>query len=464
MSSFFSPPPNPSDGAAYTFGNLIWNYEADNGVWNIASGTIIGGQGAAGPTGTDGTNGNNGETGATGTGVTGATGAFSGLLYTFRHPNNATFSNGIGGTPPPSGVIGFANSTVGTVGTNTLFIPDLDVNGATHGFSIGRWDDSTDTSVKGTIYIRRAFSLTGEAILTQNSNSITTVMNGTMGYRGFTGTNESALADMPPDGSLVSINHWRTGNRGAGGAAGAAGAGATAFFIDASGVLYHTFINQGASTPPTVGQTGQVNLGYIRGTTGATGPVGGTTQQVLFVDAAIPYGASGNGNLLFDGKTLTFGANGGDLANIARMTITGDNLRLGYTMEVHDGIFTTPAERSIYQNVGSVSALAINATGGSIQRYKVTPLTGFKITTGSGWHPDDTVTETIAVIIQSTNGTTGEFAASILTERGSRKPILFGVTGGIDILSIMRVKTTSGGLTMGFQIANGMTAANFSID
>jgi hypothetical protein len=187
--------------------------------------------------------------------------------------------------------------------------------------------------------------------------------------------------------------------------------------------------------------------------------VGGTTQQVLFVDAAIPYGASGNNNLRFDGTALTFGAD-----TSARMTITGDNLRLGYKMEVHDGIFTTPAERSPYQDLGSIATLTINATGGSIQRYKVTPQANFKVTAGSGWHPDSTVTETIAVIIQTTNGITGEFDASVLTERGSRKPVLLGVTGGIDIISLMRIKTTSGGLTMGFQIANGMTAANFSID
>ena len=428
MSSFFSPPPNPSDGAAYTFGNLIWNYEADNGVWNIASGSIIGGQGAAGTNGTNGTNGETGATGAlgaTGTGVTGATGGFVGFLYTFRHPTNGTtFSTS---TLPPSGVIGFGTNASGT---NTIFISDIDQGGATNGTAIGRFDDSTDNVSDGTIFLRRTFSLTGESIFTQNT-TLTNTLSGAIATKSFGGTLDTALADLPPDGSLVSLVHFRTGNRGSVGANGVTGAtGAT-------------------------------------GSQGATGPVGGTPQQVLFVDAAIPYGASGNGNLLFDGKTLTFGANGGDFENIARMTITGDNLRLGYEMQVHDGIFTTPAERSIYQTVGSVSALAINATGGSIQRYKVTPLEGFKITTGSGWHPNDTVTETIAVIIQTTNGITGEFAASILTERGSRKPILFGVTGGIDILTIMRVKTTSGGLTMGFQIANGMTggtAANFSID
>lgn len=457
MSSVFSPPPNPSDGEAYTFGNLIWNYEADNGVWNIASGTLIG---TPGPAGTNGTNGVTGATGATGTGVTGATGGFVGLLYTFRHPSSLLFSTS---SLPPSGVIGFANTTVGVNNGNTIFISDIDQGGATNGNAVGRFDDSTDNASRGTIFFRRAFSLTGESFFTQNASAFTNTLNGTIATKSFGGTLETALTDLPPDGSLISLVHFRTGNRGPNGSngtqgvTGATGAGVTGFFVDSSGILRGVFINRGASEPPIAGQTGDINLGYIKGT---TGPVGGTTQQVLFVDAAVAYGASGNNNLRFDGTALTFGA----ASSSARMAITGDNLRLGYTMEVHDGIFTTPAERSPYQDVGSVSTLVINATGGSIQRYKVTPQANFRITTGSGWHPDNTVTETIAVIIQTTNGTTGEFAASILTERGSRKPVLFGVTGGIDILSIMRVKTNSGGLTMGFQVANGMTAANFSID
>ena len=460
MSSVFSPPPNPSDGEAYTFGNLIWNYEADNGVWNIASGTLIGTQGQPGTNGANGADGATGATGATGTGVTGATGGFVGFLYTFRHPDSATFSVG---NLPPSGVIGFANTTVGGSNTNTIFISDIDQGGATNGNAIGRFDDSTDNTSDGTIFLRRTFSLTGESIFTQSASAFTNTVSGGIATKSFLGTLETAIADLPPDGSLVSLVHFRTGNRGTAGSngsqgvTGATGAGVTGFFVDSSGILRGVFINRGASEPPIAGQTGDINLGYIKGT---TGPVGGTTQQVLFVDAALAYGASGNNNLRFDGTALTFGA----ASSSARMAITGDNLRLGYQMEVHDGIFTTPAERSPYQDMGSISTLTINATGGSIQRYKVTPQSNFRITTGSGWHPDNTVTETIAVIIQSTNGITGEFAASILTERGSRKPVLFGVTGGIDILSIMRVKTSSGGLTMGFQVANGMTAANFSID
>jgi len=454
MSSVFSPPPNPSDGEAYTFGNLVWNYEADNGVWNIASGTIIGGQGATGPAGSNGTNGTNGTDGVTGaTGATGATGGFIGFLYTFRHPSTATFTTS---NLPPNGVIGFASNTVGS---NTLFINDIDQGGATNGTAIGRFDDSTDNSSDGTIFIRCTFSLTGESVFTQGTTLTNTVSSG-IATKSFGGTLDTALVDLPPDGSLVSLVHFRTGNRGAVGSQGVAGltgAGVTGFSVGSDGILRGVFINRGASEPQIAGQTGDITLGYIKGT---TGPVGGTTQQVLFVDAAVPYGASGNNNLRFDGTALTFGA----ASSSARMAITGDNLRLGYTMEVHDGIFTTPAERSPYQDMGSISTLTINASGGSIQRYKVTPQSNFRVTTGSGWHPDSTVTETIAVIIQTTNGTTGEFAASVLTERGSRKPILLGVTGGIDILSIMRVKTSSGGLTMGFQVANGMTAANFSID
>jgi hypothetical protein len=63
------------------------------------------------------------------------------------------------------------------------------------------------------------------------------------------------------------------------------------------------------------------------------------------------------------------------------------------------------------------------------------------------------------------NGTTGLFNTNIYTETGSRKPVIGGVTGGIDILTLMRIKTNSGELRMGFQVANGMTGTDLpSID
>jgi len=47
----FNPPSGVADGATYGYGNMVWEYAAGNGVWNIVGGTIIGG---IGPTGADG--------------------------------------------------------------------------------------------------------------------------------------------------------------------------------------------------------------------------------------------------------------------------------------------------------------------------------------------------------------------------------------------------------------------------
>ena len=73
---------------------------------------------------------------------------------------------------------------------------------------------------------------------------------------------------------------------------------------------------------------------------------------------------------------------------------------------------------------------------------------------GPGW--DNTTvnaTETIAVIVQSTNGQTGSFTGSIL----SNSPVLFGTTGGIDMFTVMRVKNAGKSLLIGLPIANGLT-------
>ena len=69
-------------------------------------------------------------------------------------------------------------------------------------------------------------------------------------------------------------------------------------------------------------------------------------------------------------------------------------------------------------------------------------------------------------------GFTGSFDSSILVD-GSGAPILFGpdtttnygVTGGVSVVTLMRVNKGSGaGLTMGFVISTGMTAADITIN
>jgi hypothetical protein len=72
----FSPPPTPSDGQEYSYGNLKWQFSASTGTWNIVDGSVVGGQGPEGPAGPAGPA---GPTGATGSGSSPLAGATSGV-------------------------------------------------------------------------------------------------------------------------------------------------------------------------------------------------------------------------------------------------------------------------------------------------------------------------------------------------------------------------------------------------
>ena len=53
---------------------------------------------------------------------------------------------------------------------------------------------------------------------------------------------------------------------------------------------------------------------------------------------------------------------------------------------------------------------------------------------------------------------TGSFDDTII----SGNPVLFGVTGGIEMFTLMRVNMGGAGLTMGLPIANGLTGRNYN--
>jgi hypothetical protein len=200
-----------------------------------------------------------------------------------------------------------------------------------------------------------------------------------------------------------------------------------------------------------VGTTGHVmqSNGYAIG-------IQTTTHQIPFMDAG-GTSLSGDPDLLWNGSTLTFGGAS------SKMTITGPSLVLGYSTAITGGIFMTPAESARYADNGVSNTLIISPTNGTIQRFKIAPTANVTVEAGTGWHTVAGTTETICVIVQSTNGQTGVFNSNILTS--TTKPVLFGTTGGIDVFTIMRVAIdATKGLTMAFQTAKGMTAANFNIN
>ena len=338
----FNPPSGVADGATYGYGNIIWEYDAIFGVWNIVDGTIIGGVGPEGPTG-----------------------------------------------PPGAGNIPLASYAV--TGAAQFFNADFGV------------------SVTGTV------SLTGNVARTNRSNTFTAA-----GGNAFTAgisagwINTSTIYPSPGfDGSE------------------------TGAFI--------SFIQTGAGNVFGGGfevYSDRIRLGDFNNEENTLGPLHGTYIDID--NHETPYDESPSYiRLIVDNSSVV----------LEEGTM---NLGSGYNspMNVNGGVFKNPEEFASYQNLGSSNSIVINATGGTIQRFRITPSGQVTVSAGPGW--DNTTinaTETIAVIVQSTNGKTGNFASTIL----SNNPVLFGVTGGIDMFTVMRVKNAGQSLLIGLPIANGLT-------
>jgi hypothetical protein len=305
MTDIFSPPPNPSDGEGYTFGNIVWEYEQDNGVWNIKDASLVGAAGAQGPIGAQGAIGSQGNIGSQG----------------------SVGSSGLPGEPGPQGFQG----------------------------------------VQG--------------------------RQGSIGAQG------------------------NIGSQGTDGAQGSIGAQGT------------------------------------QGTQGVQGPAGsgldaGSIHQVLYKNDSNE--VAGDAEFLFNGVGATF---------------SGLTFAFGSSTDVMNGIYRLPKEWSVYVGDASGSSITISPANGTIQRYIYTPdASGFTVNFGSGWSETVGSVETIAVLLQMANGFTGGFNTNIHTESGARKPVIGGYTGGIDILTMMRVKTSSGELRLGFQVANGMTGSTDTLN
>jgi len=321
MTDIFSPPPSPIDGEGYTFGNIVWEYEEDNGVWNIKSASLVGAAGAQGVQGTQGVQGLQGIQGLQG-------------------------RQGLQGVQGSQGIQGL-QGTQGLQGIQGL---------------------------QGLQGVQGSQGIQG--------------LQGTQGLQGLQG--------LQGRQGLQGIQGLQ-GLQGIQGLQGAAGVGLNA----------------------------------------------GTQHQVLFKDGS--NAVAGDNDFLFDGTSATFG---------------GGTFAFDADTYVANGIYKFPAEWSVYGTTSGAS-LSINPANGTIQRYNFTPDPNFTVSFNSaGWSAVTGAVETIAVILRSENGNTGSFNANIYTETGSRKPVICGVTGGIDILTLMRIKTASGFMRMGFQVANGMTGTN----
>ena len=354
----FNPPSGVANGATYGYGNVIWEYDAVFGVWNILDGTLVGGVGPVGPTG---------PTGSPGTGNI--------PLASYAVTGAAQFPNA-----------DFGVSTTGSV------------------------------------------SLTGNVARTNRSNTFSAA-GGNIFTAGITAP-LIRIAEFLPLGQFNG------------------GSGYIQFEKNGDGNAYEGGLKV---------YSDRVILGDY--------PTEGTTNQQLhgaYIDIdnhSLPYNTENDLPPSDDPSYIRLGVRS------SYMTLGPDaglTLGLGYglPLKVSGGIFKNPEEFASYQNLGSSNSIVINATGGSIQRFRITPSGQVTVSAGPGWDTVTTnATETIAVIVQSTNGKTGNFASTIL----SNNPVLFGVTGGIDMFTVMRVKTASSALLIGLPIANGLTGTGFSI-
>lgn len=189
------------------------------------------------------------------------------------------------------------------------------------------------------------------------------------------------------------------------------------------------------------------------------------TPKASVAFAGINERLTGNSSFLYGGGGalggLTFTSDKINISNSSlSMTVTGPNIIIGQSTQVTGGVFTNPAEKSVkYTLADNVNDIVINGLSGTIQRYVVNPSGTITVKCGSSWRNVAGDTETIAVMVHSLKGNTGTFDGNII----SGNPVLFGVTGGLEMFTIMRVSIDgTNGLTMGLQVANGLTGKNFN--
>lgn len=508
----FDPPQLPGYDEEYSYGNIKWKFDGTAGVWNIVDGSLVGAQGPKGDKGDPGEDGADGLPGPTGnTGTTGepslgdgAAIIVSGGVVTARVPSGFgetgvlgvtgrfALNNGIVSLLPASngesGIASFNSAHFTVSGTGHVSINgDIDLGGGDTVVAgnaiditlVGEDKRITNIGVTSFNGLTGAVTLTGDggAIIGRGNNTITarladTSVTGVARFsqdffdvtNGLVGIKNKAITNTQLNDPSFAIN---TGSGLAGG--GSMSLGDTITLLN-TGVTGIGFGND-------AGLTGKINItngsnititqsnklitisASVGGGNGASITAG--AQQVLF--ASGNNGATGSNNFLFDGSSATFGGNS------TSFTVTGPNFAFGVPTKIKDGIHLNPAEFSPWNGANSVigSALEVRGSSGTVQRYQA-GASNFTVSASNAagaWSNQEGVAETIIVLIQSTSGRTGQFADSVLVQRdiSQNKPVLCGVTGAIDVFSIMRIKTSNGGVTMGFVVASGLTASGTNL-
>lgn len=341
----FNPPVGVANGATYGYGNMVWEYAASSGVWNIVGGSLIGAVGPQGPAG-----------------------------------------------PAGSADIKLATNSITGVASFRPYDFDVSVTG-----NVSLTNDIARRATRNTFLVSNEFL---------NGLDSTTITTPFIFPYGETDAVLGSIAITSADGGAIQIN------------------------------------------------SKSIVLGIEQKNGGSPAFID------LNNDAA--------------GPSIEIGAQTG--SGLGKMELHPSGLVLGGSvyatpLMITGGVFRNPTEFAPHFTTTS-NDLIVNGISGSIQRFTITPTGKVTIKAGTGWHSLTAATETISLIIQNKSSHTGAFDSSILTD-GSGSPILFGpdtvsnfgVVGGVSVLTLMRVNKGGGvGLTMGFVISTGMTAANITIN
>lgn len=449
----FNPPTTGvADGATYGYGNIVWQFDGNQGVWNLINGNLIGEQGPRGPAG------ERGPTGATGTPITGDSAAF----IVFPDSGSATVRVGAVGT---TGVVGFGGRFDVSNGIASHKLASLSVTGIAS-FKSG------DFLVSGTGHVSIADKTVN--IIDGAGNKGSFSIGEQAQIVGATGIDFRYLGNLSPTGPFYQIG---------GKIATTTTVGVSYFdptYFDVSGNGRVVLLEQYSVTGDTVaagafisipsGKPRVINNIGVHTLNGLTGPITitGTRHGIAFFDPAISGpGLSANSTLQYNGSSLTFGS------SVSQFTVTGPSIVFGSATEITGGVFKNPAEGAPHYLLGvNDTDIVVNGTSGSVQRFTIRPNARATIKTGTSWHPLTTATETIAVIIQNRSGFTAAFDGNILVDGSGSPSILgpstsseYGVTGGVSVVTLMRVNIGGGkGITMGFVVSTGMTGLGASIN
>jgi len=261
------PGASAGDGVIDTATGNLWVY--DGTTWNDV-GSVTGPQGVQGVQGTQG-----------------IIGIRGGVPY--------TFSTTITDADPGNGVIRYNNATIGSV--TQIFIDNTDSLSNTQTGWYDTWNDSTNTTSEGYLYITSASS-SGTTVNVFNVTAVTVAS----GY--YKIDVDYISGSLASDADILAVNFTRTGDRGLQGITGAGTQGVQGI----TGGTGPTGTGvQGPQGPQGIqGITGTGTQGTT-GATGSTGPVAGSANQVVYKDNG--NNPVGNSNFLFlDDSTFIVGS------------------------------------------------------------------------------------------------------------------------------------------------------------